>query len=81
MDKAIIKFKHINFKEYIDIEAPLDITADEFIYGLNKGLYLEIDTNDISKYYMCSDNPRVLIRGEKTLKELGIRNGSTIDVG
>ena len=80
MEKAVIRFKYKGCGEYIDIEVPLNITANEFIYGLNKGLCLGIDTNDISKYYMCCNNPRVLIKGEKTLKELGIRNGSSIDV-
>ena len=35
--------------ESFDIEVPLDITANELLYGLNKGLNLGINMEEISK--------------------------------
>ena len=36
------------------------------------------DTDDIFNCYLAAENPIVFLRGNKTLKEFGIRNGSHI---
>lgn len=63
----------------VDIEIPLDITANELMIGLNEGFKLGIDTSDLSKCYLKSENPIGLLRGNKTLREYGLRNGTIIN--
>jgi hypothetical protein len=62
----------------IDIEAPKGITANEFIFAINSGFSLGMDLSNPDICFMRSRNPVALIRGEKTLEELGLRNGSSI---
>lgn len=62
----------------IDIEVPLNITANELIYGLNKGLNLGINMEDVSQCYLCTENPIALLRGDELLEVYGLRNGTVI---
>ncbi len=75
---AIMIFEFVNYGMSLDIEVPLNITANELIFGLNKGLNLGIDMNNISDCYLCTEEPRALLRGEQTLEEFGLRDGSVI---
>lgn len=77
-EKAIVILKRNVNDQGFDIEVPLEISVNELIYGLNKGLGLGLNMNDASNYYLRSENPIALLRGEKTLAEHGIRNGSVI---
>ena len=77
-DKVIVIFKRRSSDPGIDIEIPTDITAAELIYGLNQGLHLGINVDDPINAYMRAENPIALIRGDVTIEELGIRNGSVI---
>ena len=80
MDKKTIIMLFINHKNnsQIDIEAPLNITASELIYGLNSGLSLAMNTEDIYQCHLSAENPIILIRGNKTLEEIGLHDGSVI---
>ncbi len=78
-DKAIIVFNNIKLNTTVDIEIPLDITATELVVGLNSAYDLGIDTTDIKNCYMKAENPIALLRGNKTLAQYGIRNGSIIN--
>ena len=62
-----------------DLEVPLEITANELVLALNTAYDLGIDTTDIKNCYLKSENPIALLRGNKTLKEFGIRNGSIVN--
>ena len=44
MSNIVMIFEREN--ESFDIEVPLDITANELLYGLNKGLNLGINMED-----------------------------------
>lgn len=80
MDNSVIMiFNHKRLNKKIDIEVPLDITANEFIYGLNMGLKLGIDLSNVAECYLCTEEPITLIRGDKLLEEFGIRNGTIIN--
>ena len=79
-DKAVIIFKRGQSDEGIDLEIPLTISANELIYGLNEGFHLGINMDNPMECYFKATNPIALLRGERTLKEYGIRNGSTISV-
>ena len=67
-EKVIIQFICGDFQK--DLEVPLDITADEFIYAIQNIVRVED--------FLTSENPIALIKGDQTLEELGIRNGSII---
>ena len=77
-EKAIIVFNNIKLNTSVDIEVPLDITATELVIGLNAAYDLGIDTSDIKNCYLKAENPIALLRGNKTLDQYGIRNGSII---
>ena len=68
---------HIGEKS-VDIEAPLDITANEFVLGINTGFNLGLDLNNPDENFLRAENPVALVKGEKTLAELGLRNGTSI---
>lgn len=64
--------------EKIDVDIPLDITANDLIVGLNLGYELGMDTSDLSKCFLRSENPIALLKGNRTLREYGLRNGTTL---
>ncbi len=80
MDKetAIIILNITNRNYTVDLEVPLDISANELVVALNSAYELGIDTSDIKNCYLKTENPIALLRGNKTLAEFGLRNGSII---
>ncbi len=78
-DKAIVIFNNCSQNTSVDIEIPLDITAMELVVGLNAAYELGIDTTDIKSCYLRAENPIALLRGDKTLAQYGIHNGSIIN--
>ena len=78
MEKAIIIFENHRKNIAVDIEVPLWITASEFLYALNAAYDLGIDMSDARKCCLISESPIALLRGDKTLAQCGIRNGSII---
>ena len=77
-EKVTLIFHWTKKKESFDIEAPVKLTANELILGLNTGLSLGINVNDISQLYLKATDPIALLKGNKTLAEYGIRNGTQI---
>jgi len=75
---AIVEFVIPERKFTVDLEVPLFITANELVIALNTAYGLGIDTSDINNCYLKAENPIALLRGNKTLSEFGIRNGSMI---
>ena len=61
-----------------DIEVPLNMTANDLVVALNEGYHLGIDVSNIKNCYFKAEKPIALLRGYKTLKEFGIRDGTTI---
>ena len=78
-DTAIIIFNILNRGFTADLEVPLDISGNDLTIALNQAYQLGIDTSDIKNCYLKAENPIALLRGNKTLKEYGIRNGSIIN--
>lgn len=76
---AIVIFKAENGNVEIDIETPLDITANEFVIGLTTAYELDIDLSDIKQCYLKAENPIALLKGNKRLSEFGVRNGTIIN--
>lgn len=78
-DKAIIIFNNYRQNTTVDIEVPLNITATELVVGLNTAYNLGIDITDIKNCYLKAENPIAFLKGNKTLAQYGIRNGSIIN--
>lgn len=80
MDKEMITVIFCMTKRNItkDIEIPLYITANELVTALNEAYDLKIDTSNVKQCYLKSEKPIALLKGNKTLQEFGIRNGSEI---
>ena len=78
-EKAIVVFRMLKRKENYDLEVPLNISANELVEALNKAFELRIDVSDIKNCYLKAENPIALLKGNKTLQEFGIRDGSVIN--
>lgn len=76
-DKAIIMFFAKGDKG-VDLEVPLNITAAELIQALNSAYALGVTQDRLGESYLKCENPIALLRGNKTLEEMGIHNGSKI---
>lgn len=78
MERAVVIFEAPKKNILVDLDIPLNISAYELTQALNSAYNLGIDISDIKKCYFKSDNPIALLRGSQSLKEFGIRNGSSI---
>lgn len=79
-EKAIITVRLLNKKEIYDIEVPLDISGNDLVIALNQAFKLGIDVNNILDCYLNMESPIALIRGNKLLRDYGMRNGSIINI-
>lgn len=61
-----------------ELEVPDSITANELIMAFARMYGLGMDEDNIFQYYLKADNPKALLRGNKTLKDYGVRNGTEI---
>lgn len=78
-ETAIIVFNITKRNFTVDLEVPLDISANDLVNGLNTAYELGIDTSDIKNCYLKAESPIALLKGNKTLAEFGLRNGSVIN--
>lgn len=79
MDKAIITVKFLKTGLCYDLEVPLDISASELCSALFQR-YLPNQYGDMQQYYLKAEKPIALLRGDRTLREYGIRDGSAINI-
>lgn len=77
-DKVIITVNIPQCGVRQDLEVPADITANELITALSKIYSLGMNPEYIFNYYLKADNPKALLRGDKTLQELGVRSGTEV---
>lgn len=78
-DKAVIVLNLQSRGTTTDVEVPLNITANELVTGLNSAFGLGIDTKNIRMSYLKAENPIVLLKGNRTLEELGVHTGTVIN--
>lgn len=78
-NKAIVIFVMHKRNFQVDLEIPLDITANELVVALNTAYNLEIDTTDVKNCYLKAERPIALLKGNKILSEYGVRNGTIIN--
>ena len=77
-NKAVVVFKIMKRKKEYDLESPLDISANDLVAALNTAFDLGIDTGDIKNCYFQAERPIALLKGNKSLAEFGVRNGTII---
>ena len=78
-NKAIIIFKIHKRQFEVDLEIPLDISANDLVNALNTAYDLGIDVSDDKNCYLKAENPIALLKGNKLLSEFGVRNGTVIN--
>lgn len=78
-NKAIVIFKMHKRNVEVDLEIPLDITPNDLINALNTAYDLGVDTSNVRNCYLKTENPIALLKGNKTLEEFGVRNGTVIN--
>lgn len=77
-EKAVIIFKILNRQQSFDLEIPLSISANDLVLALNSAYELGIDTSNIKNCYLKAERPIALLKGNKSLENFGIRNGTII---
>ncbi len=77
-ESIIVIFENEKTNEKVDIEVPLNITANELIYGLNEGLHLGMQLNQVKDCYLCTENPIALLRGNTVIEKFKLRDGTVI---
>lgn len=77
-NKAIVQFINSSTKQNIELEIPVNITANDLIIALNEAFDLKMDVDNIFGCYLIAENPIAFLHGNKELSEYGIRNGTKI---
>lgn len=78
-NNAIITVKFVKKGTMLDLEVPLDISANELCTALYEKYLPELHEN-ASSHSLKAERPIALLRGEKTLREYGIRDASVINI-
>ncbi|MBE6901024.1 MAG: hypothetical protein E7478_00960 [Ruminococcaceae bacterium] len=78
-NSAVITVNLLKYGASYDLEVPLDISANELCSALFQ-MFFPQKQNDMNQYYLKAEKPITLLRGERTLREYGIRNGSIINI-
>lgn len=78
-NKAIIIFNIPKKNFSVDLEVPLDISANELVIALNSAYDLGIDVSDVKNCFLKAENPIALLKGNKKLADYEVRNGTVIN--
>ena len=79
-DKVIVILNIKRLSKKYDVEVNLYITDNDLVKGLNKAFNLGINTENINECFLRCENPIVLLKGNKTLREFNLRNGTLINI-
>ena len=69
----------VAFAKEVNADVVVGPESRGFIFGCPVAYELGIDTTDIKNCYLKAESPIALLKGDKTLAEFGIRNGSVIN--
>ena len=61
-----------------DLEIPLYITANDLIEALAAIYQVPFDPDRIFSFYVKCESPKALLRGQTTLSDYGVRDGSNL---
>lgn len=79
-EKAIVILNIHERNVTVDLEVPLNISANELVIALNEAYDLNIDVSNVKNCYLKTENPIALLKGNKQLSEFGVRNGTIINI-
>ena len=77
-NRAIVVFNIPKRRFSVDLDIPLDISANDLVNALNAAYDLGIDTTDIKNCYLKAERPISLLKGNKELSDFGVINGTEI---
>ncbi len=79
-DTAVVILRYKKQGEIVekDIRVPLEISANELVAALDSAYSLKIDTENYRNCYLRCERPIILLRGERSLRDFGVRNGTLI---
>ena len=78
MDRSVVVLQVLKRGLCVDLDIPLNITANDLIIALNSAYQLGISTDSIQECFLRCENPIALLRGNRTLETFGVRNGSVL---
>lgn len=78
MDKKTITVIFRNAGRELLLEIPTFISGQDFIIALNETYNLGIDITDLQQCYLQSENPIALVKGNKSLDDYGLRDGTVV---
>ena len=76
---AIITVRLMHLGKSYDLEVPLDISAGELCSALFE-MYMPDKKDSVAQHYLRAERPIALLRGERTLRDYGIRDGTQINI-
>ena len=76
---AVITVKIISRGESHDLEVPLDISAGELCSALYE-MYSIQRQNNMQQFFLRAERPIALLRGQRSLRDYGIRDGTIINL-
>ena len=76
---AIITVRLMHSDVSYDLEVPLDISAGELCSALFERLMPE-KKEGVAQHYLRAERPIALLRGERPLREYGVRDGTLINI-
>ena len=56
-EKVVVEFINDMKQTHVDLEIPLEITANDLVLALNEAYGLGMDTDNIFSCYLVADNP------------------------
>lgn len=78
-DESVVVTLRLSKRDFaVDLDVPLNITANDLVIALNSAYDLGIDISDAKNCYLKAENPIALLRGNKPLAEYGLHNGTRI---
>ena len=80
LEKIVIVFRQIKNRMVFDseLEIPTNMTANDLIVALNQLIDLGMNINKIQSCYLKAENPIALLKGDKTIADIGLINGSIV---
>ena len=78
-NSAVIVVNLLKRGQSFDLEVPLDISANELCYAISQ-MFFPDQQGKINQFYLKTERPVALLRGERTLREYDIRDGSVINI-
>ena len=76
---AIITVRLMHLNKSYDLEVPLDISAGELCSALFE-MYMPEKKEGVAQHYLRAERPIALLRGERSLRDYGIRDGTLINI-